>query len=285
MKKYIITISILIFLIISSIGGFFIYTNVKAKQSSSRDILKEKCMSEIEYLSNNIISVANKLNNISYIEYKIVEEKVSTSSSNENTNSTQENSVQDNSTINYSNMTSTSILTNSSENIDWNNINVKIQDMYSSWTTIMIDLSALNTNKENLLKFNKTLDEITKNIENRDVANCLINLVNLYSLLPLYITDFYSNNEKLDVFKVKYNILYSYAQVENENWTEASNYIENAKNSFSNTLNNQVNNINKIDIINKVYILINELKEDCNTKIKKIFLVNYSNLMRELENL
>ena len=142
MKKYIITISILIFLIISTIGGFFIYTNVKANQSNSTDILKEKCMSEIEYLSNNIISVANKLNNISYIEYKIVEEKVSTSDSNENTNSTQEGSEQKDSAINYSNMDSTSILTNNSQNIDWNNINVKIEDMYSNWTTIMIDLSS-----------------------------------------------------------------------------------------------------------------------------------------------
>ena len=41
--------------------------------------------------------------------------------------------------------------------------------------------------------------------------------------------------------------------MERENWSEAKNYISKAKNEFANVLNNQVNNINRIDIINKAY--------------------------------
>ena len=43
--------------------------------------------------------------------------------------------------------------------------------------------------------------------------------------------------------------------------------------------------MNKIDVINKSYILINELEQDSNDKSVKTFLVNYENLMQELQNI
>ena len=46
-----------------------------------------------------------------------------------------------------------------------------------------------------------------------------------------------------------------------------------------------MNNINKIDVINKAYILINELEKDTTNKNVKVFLVNYTNLMQELQSL
>ena len=43
--------------------------------------------------------------------------------------------------------------------------------------------------------------------------------------------------------------------------------------------------MNKIDVINKSYILINELEQDSNDKSVNTFLVNYENLMQELQNI
>ena len=76
MKKYIITIVFLFVLIGLFIGGYFIYSNAKTNESNSVDTLKAKCTSELEYLSSNIIFMMNELNNISYENYKVINDEI-----------------------------------------------------------------------------------------------------------------------------------------------------------------------------------------------------------------
>lgn len=303
MKKYIITIITLFLIIVIAIVGYFVYGNIKESKANSSDMLTEKVISEIEYLGNNIIYVMNELNNISYTNYKIVSEEIEDSSSDENSSSSGSNSGQGGSessggqssseqgdsdkksSITTTNMSNANSILNddSTDKINWNNVNMKVQDMYSAWTTIMIDLSSLNVNKDDLLKFNSTLDKISSSLEQKDKENALLNCSDLYSLLSKYVNDFSEENSK--IYNVRSNILYSYSEIERENWEEAVNYIKKADENFASILNNQINNIDKIDIINKAYVLLNELQEDCNSKDRKVFLINYSNLMQELQNI
>ena len=303
MKKYIITIITLFLIIVIAIVGYFVYGNIKESKANSSDMLTEKVISEIEYLGNNIIYVMNELNNISYTNYKIVSEEIEDSSSDENSSSSGSNSGQGGSessggqssseqgdsdkksSITTTNMSNANSILNddSTDKINWNNVNMKVQDMYYAWTTIMIDLSSLNVNKDDLLKFNSTLDKISSSLEQKDKENALLNCSDLYSLLSKYVNDFSEENSK--IYNVRSNILYSYSEIERENWEEAVNYIKKADENFASILNNQINNIDKIDIINKAYVLLNELQEDCNSKDRKVFLINYSNLMQELQNI
>lgn len=297
MKKYIITILTLFFLIILSITGYFVYGSIKENKANSIDTLKEKCKSEIEYVGDNIIVIMNELNNISYTNSKIVSEKIEgSSSSNQNSssggseeeNSSGQNQSSENqkNTITLNNMSSTSILEKDDiDRVNWDGIEIKVQELYSSWTSIMIDLSSLNVNKENLLEFNNNLDRISKGIEDKNKEVVLINSAELYNLLAKYANEFYNDKNEISLLNIESSILYSYAEIERNNWSKASDYITKAKNEFSNIINNQVNNINKIDIINKAYVLINELEEDCNNNERKIFLINYSNLIQELQNI
>lgn len=293
MKKYIITIVTLFLIIIISVGGFFAFGNAKTNESNNVETLKSKATSEIEYLSSNIISIMNDINNISYSNYKLVNEEIdegqSESDSNSNSNSgsegEQSNSVGQENTIKSSSMIATNILSGDSTETNWDNLNNKVQEMYSSWTTIMMDLSSLNVNKDNLLQFNDKLDEITQNLLAKDKSKSLISLGDLYNLITLYIQDFSNDSEKINIFKVRSNILYSYAYTQSEDWAKVGEYISKAKQDYSNILNSQVNNINKIDVINKAYILINELEKDTTNKNVKVFLVNYTNLMQELQSL
>lgn len=295
MKKYIITIVTLFLIIIISVGGFFVFGNAKTNESNNVETLKSKATSEIEYLSSNIISIMNDINNISYSNYKLVNEEIdeeqseSDSSSNSNSNSgsegEQSNSVGQENTIKSSSMIATNILSGDNTETNWDNLNNKVQEMYSSWTTIMMDLSSLNVNRDNLLKFNDKLDEITQNLLAKDKSKSLISLGDLYNLITLYIQDFSNDSEKINIFKVRSNILYSYAYTQSEDWAKVGEYISKAKQDYLNILNSQVNNINKIDVINKAYILINELEKDTTNKNVKVFLVNYTNLMQELQSL
>lgn len=189
------------------------------------------------------------------------------------------------STINSSNVESNNILSSDNTDIDWDSLKSKVENMYDSWTTILIDLTTLNVNKENLLKYNSTLDNIVNDFDKEDKSESLTHLADLYNLLTLYVKDFAADSNQVSVYNVKSNILYAYAYTEKHDWDSVKKYIDNAKTEFSNVLNNQVNNVNNMDEINKAYILINELEEDSNSKNIKVFFVNYRNLMQELENI
>ena len=188
-------------------------------------------------------------------------------------------------TINSSNLENNNILSSDNTDINWNNLKSEVENMYDSWTTILIDLTTLNVNKDNLLKYNSTLDSIVTDFDNEDKSASLLHLADLYNLLTQYIKDFAPDSNKVSVYNAKSNILYAYAYVETDDWDNVKKYIGSAKEEFSNVLNNQVNNMSNIDEINKAYILINELEEDSNNQNKKVFYVNYRNLMQELENI
>lgn len=279
MKKYIITIVILFAIILLSISGYFIYSNAKTNESNSVDTLKSKGVSEIEYLSLDIISMMNEINNISYSNFKIVNEEIP------NSNESQENSVDTENTISSSKIESNGILTNDNSKTDWKLLKSKIENMYSTWSTVMMDLSTLNVNKDNLTKYNNILDEITKSFEKEDKKTSLTHLADLHNLLSLYIKDFSDDSQKISLFNVKSYILYAYSYSEQDNWKKVTECISKAKQEFSNILNNQINNVNDIDVINKAYILINELEKNGKNKDKNIFYINYSNLMQEIENI
>ena len=279
MKKYIITIIILFAIILLSIGGYFIYANAKTNESNSLDMLKSKSISEIEFLSSDIITMMNEINNISYSNFKVESKEI------EMNDESSQNSIDSQNVINTTQIVNDNILNNYKDSTDWTLLKSKIENMYSTLTTIMIDLTNLNVNKDNLLKYNDVLDKITKDFENEDKSSSLIHLADLYNLLELYIKDIGPDNQKVSLFIVESNILYAYSYIEQDNWNKVLEYIGSAKQEFSNIINNQINNVNNIDVINKSYILINELEKNANNKDKNIFYINYSNLMQELENI
>lgn len=289
MKKYVISIIIFFIIILLAIGGYFMYSNIMNNKSNDMKSLQEKSLAEIDFLDTSITSMMNGLNNISYNNYRIVSEEINVSNEQQgNSNESQSaegSSTNEQSSINSSNVTNNDILSGTNNNINWDNLKSEIENMYDSWTTILIDLTTLNVNKENLLKFNSTLDQIVKDLDNEDKSASLMHIADLYNLLTLYMKDFAADREETKIYNVKSNILYAYSFVETDEWNNVKTYVGNAKNEFSNILNNQVNNRNNIDEINKAYILINELEEDCNTQNKNVFYVNYRNLMQELENI
>ena len=277
MKKYIVTIIILFTIIILSIGGYFLYSKAKSNEGNSVDTLKSKCISELDYLNTEIIEIMNGLNNISYENFQITNKEVEVSK--EESNTISENSI-DSSVVEFQN-----IITEDKDKVDWQNIRGRVENMYTSWTTILIDLTTLNVNRDNLLKYNQIMDTMIGNLEAEKKEECLKNGADLYSLLVTYIQDVSGDSNLISLYKVKSNILYAYSRVDAKDWDSVNNYIQTAISEFGNIMNNQVNNINDIDSINKAYVLINELGQDAINNNGSVFYINYKNLMQELENM
>ena len=277
MKKYIVTIIILFTIIILSIGGYFLYSKAKSNEGNSVDTLKSKCISELDYLNTEIIEIMNGLNNISYENFQITNKEVEVSK--EESNTISENSI-DSSVVEFQN-----IITEDKDKVDWQNIRGRVENMYTSWTTILIDLTTLNVNRDNLLKYNQIMDTMIGNLEAEKKEECLKNGADLYSLLVTYIQDVSGDSNLISLYKVKSNILYAYSRVDAKDWDSVNNYIQTAISEFGNIMNNQVNNINDIDSINKAYVLINELGQDAINNNGSVFYINYKNLMQVLENM
>ena len=277
MKKYIVTIIILFTIIILSIGGYFLYSKAKSNEGNSLNTLKSKCISELEFLNTEIIEIMNGLNNISYENFKITNKEVEVSE--EESNTILENSI-DSSVVEFQN-----IITQDKDKVDWQRIKGRVENMYTSWTTILIDLTTLNVNKDNLLKYNQLMDTMIGNIEAKKKEDCLKNGADLYALLVTYIQDISGDSNLTSLYKTKSNIIYGYSRVDAQDWESVNNYIQTAINEFGNIMNIQVNNINDIDSINKAYVLINELKDDAVNKTGSVFYINYKNLMQELESI
>lgn len=277
MKKYIITIVTLFAIILLSIGGYFLYSNAKTKESSSTTTLQAKSMSEINYLSTEIIEMMNGLNNISFSNFEIQNKTIEAESSGNETAS--ENSI-DTSVMQFDN-----ILTSDNNDINWENLKGRVENMYSTWTTVLIDLTTLNVNRDNLLKYNSLLDDIVLEMEKEDKKQTLIKLADLYQLLAQYVNDVSQDSTVKSIFATKSNVLYAYAMVGNEDWNKVREYVSTAKQEFSNNLTNPVENMANFDSMNKAYILLNELAEDSNREEEKIFYINYRSLIQELETM
>ena len=277
MKKYIITIVTLFAIILLSIGGYFLYSNAKTKESSSTTTLQAKSMSEINYLSTEIIEMMNGLNNISFSNFEIQNKTIEAESSGNETAS--ENSI-DTSVMQFDN-----ILTSDNNDINWKDLKGRVENMYSTWTTVLIDLTTLNVNRDNLLKYNSLLDDIVLEMEKEDKKQTLIKLADLYQLLAQYVNDVSQDSTVKSIFATKSNVLYAYAMVGNEDWNKVREYVSTAKQEFSNNLTNPVENMANFDSMNKAYILLNELAEDSNREEEKIFYINYRSFIQELETM
>ena len=277
MKKYIITIVTLFAIILLSIGGYFLYSNAKTKESSSTTTLQAKCMEEINYLSTEIIEMLNELNNISFSDFEIQNKTIEAEASGNETAS--ENSI-DTSVMQFDN-----ILTSDNNDINWKDLKGRVENMYSTWTTVLIDLTTLNVNRDNLLKYNSLLDDIVLEMEKEDKKQTLIKLADLYQLLAQYVNDVSQDSTVKSIFATKSNVLYAYAMVGNEDWNKVREYVSTAKQEFSNNLTNPVENMANFDSMNKAYILLNELAEDSNREEEKIFYINYRSLIQELETM
>lgn len=297
MKKYVITIIVIVTIVLILSGSYYIYSSNNSQDSV--ETLKSKADEEISYLNTTIISMLNQLNNITYANYEIVEEKVTMEKSetqgsssggqqsqeqgNGGSQQSQSGGESQGNTITNINMNDSSILVNTDKKTDWDNIKKETEKMYHTWTTILIDLNSLNVNQDNLKKYSTTLDNVTKAVQKEDKKATATELANLYSLIASYEKDYSSDTKKISLLETKSNMLQAYALVEDDNWTEMKNSIKKAQSAYNNIINGGLQDTKNISSINKSYVLLNEIEKSTDTKDKSIFYINYKNLMQELE--
>lgn len=290
LKKNVIVAFIVTLIICSSSLAIWRVNN----KPNEEEKMQEKINEEINYLSKELINIANKLNNISIEEYTVSEEETKKSegesSNSSSSNSTSSGEKENSGSSNESNKNKTISLykiknnMDNTEEVNWEDIENEINIIYSTWPQIVIDLYKTSVNGEDILSFEKNIDETYKYIKNKDKNNSLVLIANLYSYIPKFVNGYsQSDIRKVNLEKAKSNILSSYALIEKEKWDDIYNEIKNAEDNFNNILNDIDNNKNQYNY-NKVYILLKEYQNSIETKDKNIIYFRYKKVIQEMIN-
>ena len=176
-----------------------------------------------------------------------------------------------------------SLLNSNYNDIPWDEISYGVETLYTAWPTISIDMKALNVGESDISSFSTTLDGVAQAVKVQDKNSALINLYNLYTLLPKYLSYFSSDETKLNVYNTKAYVLSSYVSANSENWGEMNTNVTNAINTLSKNMQSEkLNNIEKT-ALEKSYTLLEELKRGIGVEDKEIFYLKYKLAMEQLE--
>lgn len=271
--------------------------------------INKKLQSEIQYLDKRIIGIMNKLNNITLDNYEVKSKEIVPERSNEgsgsqgenggssgsnesaNQNSSKEDSNggdaktengQESNSIKVLQLQPSNILVINKNEVDWATIKSEVEIMYSSWNPILLDLYSINIANEDILGFSQSLDNAILAVKSEDKQKSLEELATLYSYLPKYMEKISIDESTKNILQTKSNIMYAYALVEQENWTEVQNQINQADINYSKVANDVKYIENKQEEVSRIYVLIKELKNSINLKDKDIFYIKYKNLMNTI---
>ena len=176
------------------------------------------------------------------------------------------------------------ILSNNSEEIDWEKIKGTIEELYAVDPTMILDLYNIGIPEEQVLNFNVQLDKITKAVQDENKQDTLNELTTLYSFLPIYFENLSIDENYTNILKTKSNVFFAYSLLDNGDWTKINEYINSAITEYSKVMGN-ITEAEKTSYINKVYIILNEFKSAIDVQSKEIFLVKYKNLLEEIKSI
>lgn len=278
--------------------------------NTKNEDMKSKIAKELDYLDTQIISILNDLNNLSLQNYTVTTEEITLGKDNEggksssgnasksggesggtsqdskqsdsqeqSGNNTQENKIE---TIK---MEPKNVLSTDENEIDWNSIKSYIETINETWGVIILDLSNMNVDNNDILKFSSTLDNCILSIKDEKKPETLINISNLYSFIPKFEKGISAENSIQNIKQVKSYIINAYALIEKEDWTAVENNISEAEKAFKNIANDIEYMKDKEYKVNKTYVLIKELQNSLANKDKKLFYIKYKNLMESINTL
>ena len=307
MKKFKI-LGFIVLILIIVVLSYSIYVLAKENPQENQE---NKILSEIRYVEAEFTDLFNTMNNIETRNYGIeIDElsketaekmKESESSSSEGGQSSSSGSGSSGTEESSSNTSSgengetnqdsekydlklNGVLT-TTKDINWDIVKSEVENLYTSIPTMTMDLYQLNINKDEILNFNKEIDNLVTVVNEENKESTLQTLSVIYDYLPKFLES--AKGEDViykKVVETKANIFKGYSKLDSGKWDEISQDIQNGVNTFTELLSNpDVINSNNQYSVNKIYIMLNELQNAVNMQDVSVFLIKYKNLIEEIE--
>lgn len=168
---------------------------------------------------------------------------------------------------------------------DWDTITSIYENLLSTWPTTQLDLKKSGIGDEYLENINVSLNGIAQSILNKDKNSCLVNLYNIYSQIPTYMSIISTDTYTTNLYTTKKDILNAYALANNDNkWNEITNSVKSATMQFEKIVDSK-NEEKEKNNLEKVYSMLKNLESTVALNNKNIFYMQYKNVMQEISNL
>lgn len=220
--------------------------------------LQDKNISELEYIEGKLVKILNEMARDEYLV------EVGTA-----------DNVEENTNL----VTDDSIVT---KKIDWEKLLKDTNKIESSIATTITDLTALNIEASEIEKLSTGVNNMIIAIEKEDINSYLISLNNVYALIPSYMEKYAGNNEKTFKKKLKYYTISAYIAYNDGNLEMAKTQASELERIYSEKMkevgylqNNEYN-------LNKLYILIQELKRAIDSDSKELVKSKYLLTIEEI---
>lgn len=162
--------------------------------------------------------------------------------------------------------------------LNWNDISKEVEEINISIDTIIQDLSELDISNEDILALRNEVNSLIISAGNEDEYNLLQRISYLYSLLPNYLEKYSDNKNKVDVMKLKGLVLSSFVQANFLEWDTAKSTIVLAEAKYNEMMNNVDYMKEYSNNLNKIYVLLEELKNAIEleeVELTKVKFVNF----------
>lgn len=287
---------ILVFVAIAVIVAVVIIIYLFFDKSENVVSTQQKVEQEIEYLDKKLVSVANSLNNLD-TEYLLTNNEIKAKSQSESnaqgnsnsagnneksqgtTNESQSDSNQSE-TIDIKTINPKSVLTRDRNDIDWQYINIALEEISNSWAIINIDLKSIDVPNDELLTFRDNIDTALKYSKENDKINSLISVANIYSMIPNYENRYSNETMDIELKYIKSDIISSYALLDTDRWSEILGLLNDADSRMSKLVSLSGNSSD----IQKIYVELKEYIKSVNDMELDLCYMKYFYLIKDIEN-
>lgn len=166
--------------------------------------------------------------------------------------------------------------------IQWDSIEKDTKKISDTLDTILVDFSEYDISNEELLNFRNNVDNLNILVANKEESNLLIVTSEIYKQLPSFLEKYSQDYNKINLLKLKSLVLESIAYSNISDWENAKNTINIAEDKY-NEMMNDTNFIKEYSYdINKIYVLLEEIKNSINLEELKLTKIKYINFIEKI---
>ena len=166
--------------------------------------------------------------------------------------------------------------------LDWEEILGDTRKIEDALAVTLVDLAGLNIEAEEISRLSTGIDNMIISADKKDERTYTIELNNVYALIPTYMEKYDKGKEKAFKKRLKYYTISSYIAYSDDNLEMAKTQVNELDRVYSEKMqqldyvqNNEYN-------MNKLYILIQELKKAIETDSSELVKSKYLLLIDEI---
>ena len=159
--------------------------------------------------------------------------------------------------------------------INWDDIEKDVETIENVLDTLILDMTEINVPNEDLVALKNEINGLIIAINHKDEIKLLDSCSYLYSLIPLCTEKYSKDKNQIDILKLKSYVLTSLVQSNSLEWDKAKETINIAESKYS-EMSNRIGYMQEYSYnINRIYVLLEELKNAIELKEIELIKIKY----------